>query len=300
MALGLPTLVRLVGDQGRILLILLAVVTPYVALPLTVLLAVQLVLRRWVLAGVSGVLVVLNACWLIPLYVGDTVPAGQQLNVLTANLYFGQTDPDALVRIVREHEVDVLAVQELTDDAVARLEAAGLTQLLPHTDLLAFRDADGSGLYSRFPLDQLPPFTARFQAPGARVHTPGGDVVVRVLHPIPATPAGDSAYREDYAAITRQVRALDDTPTILLGDLNATQDSQAFRRLKGSRFRDASEVAGSGLQRTWGARPGSTPLLHLDHVLVDDGLAARSTEVLPLPGSDHRALLARLVLRTGP
>lgn len=296
-ALGLPTAVRLIGDHGRILFVLLAVVTPLVALPLAVLLAVHLVLRRWVLAGVTGALVVLNACWLIPLYVGDEVPDGQPLTVLTANLYFGRADPDALVRMVREQHVDVLALEELTEVAVARLEAAGLTELLPYTDLLAFRDADGSGIYSRWPLEELPPFQARFQSPGATVHVPGGDVVVRVIHAIPATPAGDSAYRADYEALTPQVQALPRDNAILAGDFNASQDSQAFRTLAGSRFRDASEVAGSGLQRTWGVRPGATALLHLDHVLIEYGLVARSTAVLPLPGSDHRALLARLVVR---
>lgn len=297
--LGLPTAVRLVGDQGRVWFVLLAVATPFAALPLAVLLAVHLVLRRWVLAGVTGALVLLNALWLVPLYVGDPVPAGQPLTVLTANLYFGRADPEALVRMVREQRVDVLALQELTDEAVTRLEAAGLTQLLPYTDLLAFREADGSGIYSRYPLVRRPPFQARFQSPGATVGVPGGDVLVQVIHAIPATPAGDSAYRADYQALTRQVRALPRGRTILAGDFNATQDSQAFRRLAGSRFRDASEVAGSGLQRTWGPRPGSTALLHLDHVLLDDGLAARSTAALPLPGSDHRAVLARLVVRVG-
>jgi endonuclease/exonuclease/phosphatase (EEP) superfamily protein YafD len=299
MALAVPTAVRLVGDHGRIALVLLAVVTPFMALPLAVLLAVHLVLRRWVLAGVTGVLVLLNVCWLLPLYVADAVPQGQPLTVLTANLYFGRADADALVKQVRDRGVDVLAVEELTDEAVSRLRAAGLEQVLPYSSVLAFRDADGSGLWSRWPLERLEPFTARFQSPGALVHSPGGDVVVRVIHAIPATPAGDAAYRTDYTVLTRQVRALDAArPTVLVGDFNATQDSQAFRDLCGDRFRDASEVAGSGLQRTWGVQPGATALLHLDHVLVDGHLGARSTRVLSLPGSDHRGLLARLVLRT--
>lgn len=297
-ALAVPTLVRLVGDHGRIALVLLAVVTPFAALPLTVLLAVHVGMRRWVLSGVTGALVLLNVCWLLPLYVADAVPQGPPLTVLTANLYFGRADAQALVRQVRDRHVDVLAVEELTPEAVVRLQAAGLEQVLPHSSLLAFRDADGSGLWSRWPLEKLAPFSARFQSPGALIHTPGGDAIVRVIHAIPATPAGDSAYRADYAAITRQVRALDKAiPTVLAGDFNATQDSQAFRDLCDGRFRDASEVAGSGLQRTWGARPGSTALLHLDHVLIDSHLGAASTAVLPLPGSDHRALLARLVLR---
>lgn len=299
MALALPTAVRLLGDHGRIALVLLAVVTPFVALPLAVLLAVQLVLRKWVLAGVTGALVLINACWLLPLYVADAVPQGGPLTVLTANLYFGRADAAALVRQVRDHKVDVLAVEELTAEAVVRLKAAGLEEVLPHSSVLAFRDADGSGLWSRWPLEQLTPFVARFQSPGALVHAPGGDVVVRVIHAIPATPAGDAAYRRDYTVLTRQVRALDSSkPTVLVGDFNATQDSQAFRDLCGDRFRDASEVAGSGFQRTWGAQPGAMALLHLDHVLLDGHLGARSTGVLSLPGSDHRALLAQLVLRS--
>jgi endonuclease/exonuclease/phosphatase family metal-dependent hydrolase len=43
-------------------------------------------------------------------------------------------------------------------------------------------------------------------------------------------------------------------------------------------------------------RVGWPGLLHLDHVLVNHLIDARTTSVERLPGSDHRAVLARLVI----
>ena len=38
------------------------------------------------------------------------------------------------------------------------------------------------------------------------------------------------------------------------------------------------------------------PVAAIDHVLVDAGCAVPSFDVFPLPGSDHRALVAEIVL----
>lgn len=298
-AVGAPTVVRLVGDGGRTYSVLAASVVPLLVPGLLVLVVLQVLARRRGLVLATASLLALNVVWLAPLYVADAPGRGQDLTVLTANLRFGEADADAVVRLVREHRVDLLATQELTEEAVERLRAAGLEQLLPYAELAPFRGPDGSGLWSRYPVQALPPFTSRFQSPGAVVRTPGGEVVVRVLHPFPVNLGdGGGLSRRDFALVTRQVRDLDErVPTVLAGDLNATRDNAALRRLMGDRFRDASEVAGSGLQLTWAPKVGGTPLLHLDHVLVDDRFGVRSTRVLRLPGSDHRAVLARLVVR---
>lgn len=191
--LGLPTLVRLVGDHGRPLLVVTDVTVPLLVVPLGVLLVLQLVLRRRAIAAATAALLLLDALWLVPLYVADAVQVGAPLTVLTANLRFGEADPDALVRLVRTHQVDVLATQELTPEAVARLHAAGLDAALPYSDLRPFRDADGCGLWSRYPIDVLTDFTLRFQSPGAVIQLPTRPVVVRVVHPFPPFPFGDEA-----------------------------------------------------------------------------------------------------------
>jgi predicted Fe-Mo cluster-binding NifX family protein len=54
---------------------------------------------------------------------------------LTVNAKGGSADPAAILCILRQHDVDVLAVQELTPPMVARLTAAGLTQVLRFSHL---------------------------------------------------------------------------------------------------------------------------------------------------------------------
>ena len=58
--------------------------------------------------------------------------AGPVLRVLTANLLVGRAGAEAVVELVCRKHADVLFVQELTDEAEARLRRAGLCVLLPH------------------------------------------------------------------------------------------------------------------------------------------------------------------------
>jgi endonuclease/exonuclease/phosphatase (EEP) superfamily protein YafD len=294
--LSVPTAVRLVGDHGAQLLVVLDVVVPLLVPLLALLAIVQLLLRRRRLALLTAAVVALNTLWLAPLYWSADVRTGTPLTVLNANLLFGEADPAAIVAMVRDRKVDVLATEELTPEEVQRLTDAGLEQVLPYHSLAPFRAADGCGLWSRYPLTTLAPFTLRFQSPGALVTLPTGvKVVVRVVHPM--GPLDNDLYTVDNAALRRQVAALDRlVPTVVAGDFNASQDNTLFRRLlESGHLRDAAEVAGSGVQRTW-APLGYPGALHLDHVLVNRLVDARSTSVEHLPGSDHRAVLARLVV----
>ena len=58
--------------------------------------------------------------------------SGPVLRLLTANLREGRAAAAPLVALARRTGADVLFVQELTDDAVTRLQRAGLSALLPH------------------------------------------------------------------------------------------------------------------------------------------------------------------------
>ena len=60
-----------------------------------------------------------------------------------------------------------------------------------------------------------------------------------------------------------------------------------------SGYRDAAASAGAGLRGTWPS-DGRLPPVAIDHVLVPAAWRVVSAEVLDLPGSDHRAVLAVL------
>ena len=297
--LAVPTAVRLLGDHGQVPLVAVVSLTPYAVPLLALALALLLWRRRWWAAAAAGVLLTTNLVWLVPLWVPDRAPVSGAtgLTVMTANLRLGEADPAAVVAAVRARHVDVLALEELTPEAVVGLRRAGLERELGHHVLEPLPGSSGAGLWSRLPLTSAAAWDATSAMPSATLAVGGRRVAVHVLHPYPTLLSGSAHFRADYATLTERVAALDPaTPTVLLGDLNATVDHSELRALMGQRFRDAPELAGSGLLRTFTPSRRLPPLLQLDHVLVDPWFGVTDTAVVDLPGSDHRAVVARLGL----
>ena len=74
------------------------------------------------------------------------------LRVLTANVLAGVADAEEIVRLVTEHKVDVLLLQELTPEFVEKAAGAGLERELPYKAVHPLDGVIGSGIYSRQPL----------------------------------------------------------------------------------------------------------------------------------------------------
>jgi len=225
--------------------------------------------------------------------------AGPVLRVLTANLLVGRAGAKAVAELVGRQHADVLFVQELTDEAAAGLERAGLGDLLPYrVTQQATRSSRGS-IYARYPLcggpPAAPPSAARCTA---RLDLPSGpSVQLACIHAAPPrppwSPGATARWRSQLAALPAPGAG----PHVLAGDFNATLDHAQFRRLLARGYLDAASQAGDGLSPTWGPRPGRRPtLLAIDHVLTDRSCAVLTTSAHWLTGSDHRALYAELRL----
>jgi len=221
---------------------------------------------------------------------------GPTLRVLTLNLLVGRADPEAVVDRVRQADLDVLFVQELTLDAQTRLKQSGLEDLLPHAQV-EHKDGGprGSGIYSRFPLREGTPLPPTFAAqPTAVLELPDGQEVELIcVHPrAPALERGGSvAWRSELGLLPAPGKL----PRLVAGDFNATPDHAAFRDILRRGYADAAIQTGTALTRTWG-RPGKEPWLTLDHVLASRGCAVLACSVHPIPGSDHRAVYAKIRL----
>jgi endonuclease/exonuclease/phosphatase (EEP) superfamily protein YafD len=295
---ALPSAVRLVGDHsspvGIVLTSVLVLTVP--VLVLLTLIAGVLRKRGTALAGV--VVLLLNAVWLAPLWIADDPPrSGQKIVAMTLNMRYGLAAPSKILDRVRADKVDLLALEELTPQAVATLQADGLGAILPYQVLSPGEHSDGSGLWSRWPLTRGPDWDGVHHMPGATVRVGGRDVVVRVVHPMRTRRFSAAEYRRDYRALTAHARALNPaTPSIIMGDFNAGRDQQAFRSLLGDVWRDAPEVAGSGFTPTWNWWTFVPPMLALDHILISHQIGASRTVSFDAPGSDHHGLLAWLVL----
>jgi endonuclease/exonuclease/phosphatase (EEP) superfamily protein YafD len=268
----------------------------------------------WWLAGLLAIPAVLLAAGQLPRrrpgpgrgeFAGEpatataSVSAGPAtLRVLTLNAMIGAADPAATVAAARRHDVDVLAIQELTPGLVGRLAEAGLLDLLPFTHADPRAGGAGTGLWSRHELTPRPPVPGlRLASPTALITLGGQPVIVRAVHPVAPF---ERRHRDWHRELNQLQAVLTATPgaQVVAGDFNASRDHRPFRDLLAAGFADCADVAA---QRpwpgfTWPANRWYPPVMRLDHILVSPGITVTEARTVAVPGTDHRGVLAVLDL----
>lgn len=283
-------------DSNRYTAALVAL-TEYAMLAGAVITVLALLLRRWLTVLTAGLVTAALVASVAPRALPDPPrPAqGMPVRVLSVNLYFGQAHAADVVDLVQRNQVDVLSLQELTPELVAALDHAGLASLLPNRVFHARRGASGSGIASRYPVSELSlvPETT-FSQPSALIDLPGAsDLEFVAVHPATPVSATDQ-WRNDLRALPVPTRS--GNPRVLAGDFNATLDHSPLRELLGRGYEDAASVTGDGLGPTWPGLADRLPPVTIDHVLVSGGVTVQGYQRFPLDTSDHRAILARLVV----
>jgi endonuclease/exonuclease/phosphatase (EEP) superfamily protein YafD len=274
--------------------------TPFVVVGCGVVVLVALVLRHRGAALVAALAAVALAGMVAPRALGGpTDPegeAGPPLRVLTVNMHLGAASAPALVELVRAKRPDVLSLQEVTPDLVRRLDAAGLGALMPHFVLEPRADARGSALYARVPLSAGEPVPGTLTVmASARVQIDGaGDVELIAVHPPPPLRRRIATWDDDLRALP--AADPDGVLRILAGDFNATLDHAELRRLIDTGYEDAAATVGDGLRPTWPQGRRIPPPVTIDHVLADKRCGVRAVTIHTIPGTDHRAVFAELVL----
>lgn len=292
----------IVGLDTRAATAALVALIPYAVPAGAVLTLLALLLRRWLTTLAVCLATVVLAFSVVPRAIPDA-PAptqGTPLRVLSANLYGGGGDAERIVDLVRRNRIDVLSLQELTPRAVAAMDRAGLAQLMPHRVFDVEADTSGSGIASRHPLrrlDLVPPTT--MHQPSARVELPRGrDIEFVAAHPV--IPVGRDTigdWSREIGVLPAPANEPDEVPRVVAGDFNATLDHTPLKAQLGRGYRDAAAITGGGLAPTWPVDRGVPgPLVTLDHVLVSGGIAVQDYRTFDVAGSDHRAVMAHLVV----
>lgn len=317
-------LVSLVGVAARLLpaslqalpyVPVIVSLTPWFAVAGFVALVLALIGLRYLTALVAIAALAAQVWWQWPFFAADhplpdaAVAAVSQARadttdayarVMTLNVFKGAADPEAIVETVRDQRVEVLALQETTDAFVAALEAAGIKDWLPYSHVSSSDGVFGNGIWSATELadvvDDEVDSSASFM-PSGSVTFAGGEQVrfVSVHTTAPVSPYW-SQWRRSLEEIGR-LRSREGVRYVLMGDFNATMDHAPFRDMLGERFQDAARVSGHGFAFTWPTnRTGVPRFAAIDHIVLDQGMAAGQTKVLPIAGSDHAALLATIAV----
>lgn len=281
--------------------LILAAAAPYLAVAAPAAVLLLGFGRRYVLTLVAFAVTVAVVWVYLPRY---QVPAASEttaveVRVLTANLGMGQADPPAFVALA-DQTADVVAVQEMTQEAADGLSAAGMDTRFPYRVIAPAPMASGIGIWSRHPIVHsgridgyaLPMVGSRIRIPGVVV-----DATVLSVHlaapwpmPIGAWAADIGRFPETLAEVGRTAGA---GAVIVAGDFNATADMAPFRRLLEQGYGDAGMDAGAGLARTYPGGGSWPAVLGIDHILTKNSAAASARTVV-VPGADHRGLLATL------
>ena len=277
--------------------ILVTAAVPYMVIVGVVAALIFALLRRWMALCLAVVAVIGVAFTQAPLWVAQTVPAGERFTVVSANLMVGSADIDALAAEVESANPALVALQEVTPAALERIRGSGLASKYPHQYVVAANLAGGTMLLSKSPLtNQSRTPNTVLNNLGARTDLPRADST-QILGVHIAAPINGYAgsWNDELAELRDQMRALPSGPVIVAGDFNASFDHSQYRALLGDGYVDTAGQSGAGFVPTYPTdRLGGQPWVALDHVIVR-GFTAAAFHTFDLEGSDHRGVVVSLV-----
>jgi endonuclease/exonuclease/phosphatase family metal-dependent hydrolase len=174
-----------------------------------------------------------------------------------------------------------------------------LDRLLPASHVVPARPgspaAASGAVWTRLDLTRRTVTPGTFEQPTVRLAVGGGEFELTSVHTLPpaVSPASVRGWTADLAALPDPEPGL---LRVLAGDFNATLDHAALRAVLARGYADAAREAGRALRWTWRPLRLRFPRLSLDHVLVDPRIGVAAVEVATVRGSDHRSVVADLVL----
>lgn len=228
-----------------------------------------------------------------------------QLVVMTYNVNYGVAGDPSTVALIEESDAHIVFLQETTPEWQDAIEER-LRERFPYQE---WRDpsggwaAGGGAILSHWPLHDVatsPSAAGWFEAIGAVIRSPFGDVRVAGVHLEPASSltAALQVSSHHEAEIEAHIRAFDldgDLPTIVAGDFNEER-AGALRVLESMGFADAAGDYHPGVPTfEWHLR-FMTLELQLDHVLHRH-LESLSAHIVPGGRSDHQPVRATFRFR---
>lgn len=241
------------------------------------------------MAAVNGLLI-------LPLYTSSQEPAANddRMQIVSFSVQQRTSIRDQTYRWIDTLDADLIVLLDTTDDW-----SRGTEQL------------EGYTIQSQIPIDRTFGITivspeavdaqllriSRLRDSAVRIEATIGDspVAIYAVQARPMSNEPDANDRDEYLAeIGRMVRA-ESIPTVVVGDLQATPWSHAFRDLVSTADLKNS-LDSFGLQTTWPADRWALFRLPLDHLLHSDDLTTVDRYLGPTFGVAHRPIVVTIAM----
>lgn len=262
--------------------------------------------KRVVWASALGLAV--NLVFVVPLYLPPADAAadadGPALTILNFNVHTSNRRTDEVAQLIRASGADLVFLQEVNQRWLNELDG----KLGPYQVIAQQPRADNFGIvgYVRVEADQASSITIRSHrvlflateddgvpAIEVQAEVDGRAIAVLSMHPLPPVDYHYTRARNAALAEAGDWARQQQTPHVIVGDLNATPWSVPFREL--TRSADlVNSQRGYGRAPSWPSSFGGLGMIPIDHLLHSDDLVTTDRVLGEACGSDHLPLTVKL------
>ncbi len=222
------------------------------------------------------------------------VTAQTTLKVSSFNIYTANPYKEEFISQLLKLKLDIAVILEVNNLWFQSLQQ--LTSEYPYTISKVREDNFGIALFSKYPIKNAQVIELFPDAPPslkAKIEVHGKTFQILATHPVPPVSQKYLELRDQQlASIALNINQSGTDYQVVLGDLNITPWSQNFKKLLAvSNLQDAR--SNFGYHATWPSHK-KIMFIPIDYILVDKSLRTLSFESIPILGSDHYGIIARL------
>jgi endonuclease/exonuclease/phosphatase (EEP) superfamily protein YafD len=240
-----------------------------------------LLLRRYRIAAVSGLGVVLMLVSVMPQTLPGKAPVDEDAKPLTlmwSNMFVRNSVPQKILPWIAKKQPDIVVLVEITRRQRKPM-AAMLKESYPYVIL-----SDDMIVASKYPVTRPTARVRGFVAFSMTVRTPRGPINLVAAHlarPWPYTPKGLQPYQFEH--LYDGIKAFPEEKMILVGDFNSSPYATHLRDF--AKRREMSMAY--GMSGTWHSFLPPLGRVTIDNVLVSRDMHVSHRQVGPGTGSDH-------------
>jgi vancomycin resistance protein VanJ len=224
---------------------------------------------------------------------------GEQINVMSFNIWSQNTDMEAVCRVIESENPDILFLQEVSQQQLEQLRKhlqSSKKNLLLN---ISFDSVKLLASLSRFPLIAMEsPGTTRTKIQKVKVTSARGDITAFNAHFVRGNKKQRGKDIEEF--IKTQIVASQE-PVLLVGDLNTTSQTSTYQLLNET-LKNSHDEVGRGFGFTYPAGlwvRHNLPLpavVRIDHIFYSTHFGASAAKTLSQSGgSDHYPVSAQLM-----